>query len=61
MADEDILRATDGRHMLWVMVDEVTKRLQLGNDAVEAGIRHAEAKGDVGRQSTALCLPEVRG
>ena len=41
---DEIRRATKGRHMRWVMVDEVARRLGLDDAAVDAAIRQAEAK-----------------
>ena len=41
---DDIRRATRGRRMRWLMVDEVAQRLRLEQVAVDAAIRQAEAK-----------------
>lgn len=58
---EDISLATKGRHMRWVMVDEVAQRLRLDQDTVDAAIRLAEAKGLLIAEGTpvhSVCLTD---
>lgn len=59
---DDIHRATKGRHMRWVMVDEVARCLQLDDAGLDAAIRQAETKGLLVAEgeSVALGLPEGR-
>lgn len=57
----DIRRATNGRHMRWVMVDEVGRRLKLDGAAIDAVIRQAEADGLLvaeGRPPHSVCLTD---
>lgn len=61
---DDIRRATDGRHMRWVMVDEVARRLKLDDAAMDAAIRQAEAKGLLvaeGKPPHSVCLKAAGG
>lgn len=61
---EDIQRATGGRHMRWVMVDDVAKRLRLNEKAMEAAVRKAEAKGllvSEGKPPHSVCLKAAGG
>ena len=61
---DDIRSATGGRHMRWVMVDEVAQRLKLDGAAVDSAIRQAEAKGllvSEGSPPHSVCLKSVGG
>jgi DNA-binding MarR family transcriptional regulator len=61
---DDIRHATGGRHMRWVMVDEVARRLGLDDAAVDAAIRQAEAKGLLvaeGSPPHSICLKAAGG
>lgn len=61
---DDIRRATKGRHMRWVMVDEVARRLRLDDAAVDAAIRQAESKGLMmaeGSPPHSVCLKAAGG
>ena len=58
---EDISLATKGRHMRWVMVDEIAQRLRLDQDAIDAAIRLAEANGLLIAEGTpvhSVCLTD---
>lgn len=60
----DIRRATDGRHMRWVMVDDVARRLKLDEAVIDAAIRQAEAKGLLvveGKPPHSVCLKAAGG
>lgn len=59
---DDIRRATRGRHMRWVMVDEVAQRLKLDDATVDAAIRQAQVKGLLvteGIPPHSVCLTDV--
>jgi len=61
---DEIRRATKGRHMRWVMVDEVARRLKLDDATVGAAIRKAEAKGLLvaeGKPAHSVCLKAAGG
>ena len=61
---DDIRRATRGRHMHWVMVDEVARRLKLDEASIDAVIRQAEAKGLLvaeGKPPHSVCLKAAGG
>ena len=61
---DEIRRATKGRHMRWVMVDEVARRLKLDEAAVDSAIRQAEAKGLLvaeGKPPHSVCLKAAGG
>ena len=61
---DDIRHATGGRHMRWVMVDEVARRLGLDDAAVDAAIRQAEVKGLLvaeGSPPHSICLKAAGG
>lgn len=60
----DIRRATNGRHMHWVMVGEVARRLKLDEAVIDAAIRQAEAKGLLvaeGKPPHSVCLKAAGG
>lgn len=61
---DDVRRVTGGRHMRWVMVDEVARRLKLDGAAVDAAIHEAEAKGLLvaeGKPPHSVCLKAAGG
>ncbi|WP_295142905.1 hypothetical protein [uncultured Reyranella sp.] len=61
---DEIQRATKGRHMRWVMVDDVARRLNLDDAAVDDAIRQAEAKGLLvaeGKPPHSVCLKAAGG
>lgn len=61
---DEIRRATGGRHMRWIMVDEVARRLKLDTTTIDAAIRQAEAKGLLvaeGSPPHSVCLKAAGG
>ena len=61
---DEIRRATKGRQMRWVMVDEVARRLKLDDAVIDAAIRQAEAKGLLVAEGTpphSVCLKAAGG